>query len=348
MKMYNFENSVVLVTGGTGSFGKALVKKLVQLPITEIRILSRDETKQESMRRTLNDPRIKFFIGDVKDASSLKPAMSYLGVAADYIFHAAALKQVPSCEFFPFEALKTNVIGTQNVLELATFYGVKKTVCLSTDKAVYPINAMGMSKAMMEKIVIAHSLGNSANGSIFCCTRYGNVMASRGSVLPLFADIIRGGGIVPITNPEMTRFMMSLEDAIDLVLYAFSNGEQGEIMVQKAPAATVGTIANVMLEIFEEETSQVQISGSRHGEKIHETLVAAEEFHRARDLPGYFNIQPDSRDLNYGLFFDGQNKVGRNTFASDNTYLLDSSELKVLFSKAGLLDGKQSEWFSVT
>jgi UDP-glucose 4-epimerase len=348
MMIHNFENSVVLVTGGTGSFGKALVKKLLRLPISEIRILSRDENKQDSMRRSLNDPRLKFFIGDVKDSSSLKPAMSYLGVAADYIFHAAALKQVPSCEFFPFEALKTNVIGTQNVLELGTFYGVQKTVCLSTDKAVYPINAMGMSKAMMEKIVIAHSLGNSATGSIFCCTRYGNVMASRGSVLPLFADIIRGGGILPITNPEMTRFMMSLEDAIDLVLYAFSNGEQGEIMVQKAPAATVGTIASVMLELFGVNQSKVQISGSRHGEKIHETLVAAEEFQRARDLPGYFNIQPDSRDLNYGLFFDGQDKIGRTTFASNNAYLLNSAEVKELFLNAGLLNGNQSEWFSVT
>ncbi len=207
---------------------------------------------------------------------------------------------------------------------------------------------MGMSKALMEKVVIAHSFGNSVTGPIFCCTRYGNVMASRGSVLPLFAEIIRNGGIVPVTNPEMTRFMMSLEDAIDLVLFAFANGKQGEIMVQKAPAATIGTIAKVMLEVFEKNPSRIQILGSRHGEKLHETLVAAEEFQRVRDLPGYFNIQPDSRDLNYGLFFDGQDPMGRTTFASDNTRILNSTEVKELFKNAGLLNGNQSEWFSVT
>ena len=292
-------NKILLITGGTGSFGTAFLNKaFANKEFSEIRIFSRDEKKQDDLRKSLNDDRLKFYIGDVRDSASVSQAVK----GVDYIFHAAALKQVPSCEFFPLEAIKTNVIGTENVLLSAEAFKVKKVVILSTDKAAYPINAMGMTKALMEKVMIAKSRNLDDSKSIFCGTRYGNVMASRGSVIPLFINQIKTGKPLTITDPEMTRFMMTLDNAVELVLYAFKNGKQGEMFVQKAPAATVSVLAQALLELYDSK-SPIQEIGIRHGEKKYETLVTTEEMVKANDLGNYYSIASDNRDLNYAPYF---------------------------------------------
>jgi UDP-glucose 4-epimerase len=292
-----FKNKTLLITGGTGSFGNAVLQRFLQTDIKEIRIFSRDEKKQDDMRHQYKSNKIKFYIGDVRNADSVADAVT----GVDLVFHAAALKQVPSCEFYPIEAVRTNVLGTENVLSAAMRAGVKHVVVLSTDKAAYPINAMGISKAMMEKVAIAKSRVASAFGMTVCVTRYGNVMASRGSVIPLFIDQIRQGKPLTITDPNMTRFMMSLEDAVNLVVYAFKNGHAGDLFVQKAPAATIGILAEAVKHVFKSDVP-VDIIGTRHGEKLHETLLTREEHLKAVDLPGYFKVAADNRDLNYGLY----------------------------------------------
>jgi len=293
-----FDGKTLLITGGTGSFGNAVLRRFLNTDIREIRVFSRDEKKQEDMRISLANPKVKFYIGDVRDFDSIKPAMS----GADYVFQAAALKQVPSCEFYPFEAVKTNVIGTENVCNAAIECGVSRVIALSTDKAVYPINAMGMSKAIMEKIVVAKSRLTDPDKTRFCCTRYGNVMASRGSVIPLFIDQIKNKQTITITDPNMTRFLMSLDDAVDLVLYAFNNGDQGDTFVQKAPASTIADLAQALKEIFESDT-EVKIIGTRHGEKLYETLLTREEMSHCEDRGDYYRIPADNRDLNYNKYF---------------------------------------------
>ena len=317
-----FKDKTLLITGGTGSFGNAVLKRFLATDIKEIRIFSRDEKKQHDMRVTANSPKLKFYIGDVRDASSLHAAM----IDVDYVFHAAALKQVPSCEFFPIEAVKTNVLGTENVLEVAIAHKVKKVICLSTDKAVYPINAMGISKAMMEKVAVAKS--RNANDTIITVTRYGNVMASRGSVIPHFAEQIKAGEDLTVTNPHMTRFMMTLEEAVELVLFAFQNGKPGDIFVQKSPASTIEQLANVMIRLFDAR-SKVRIIGTRHGEKLFESLLSKEEFGIARDLGNYYKVEADNRDLNYGKYFDeGEPEVGlEQEYNSHNTKRLTDQEL---------------------
>ncbi len=321
-------NKVLLITGGTGSFGTAFLKKAVaNKDFTEIRIFSRDEKKQDDLRKSLNDDRLKFYIGDVRDLASVSQAVK----GADYIFHAAALKQVPSCEFFPIEAVKTNILGTENVLLSAESHEVKKVVILSTDKAAYPINAMGMSKALMEKVMIAKSRNLDDSKTIFCGTRYGNVMASRGSVIPLFINQIKMGQPLTITDPEMTRFMMTLENAVELVLFAFKNGKQGEMFVQKAPAAKVSVIAQALLELYDSKSQILEI-GIRHGEKKYETLVTSEEMVKASDLGNYYSIASDSRDLNYAPYFSegNKNQVNKDEYNSDNTERLDVVKMKDL------------------
>jgi len=290
-----FKNKTLLITGGTGSFGNAVLDKFLSSEISEIRIFSRDEKKQDEMRHKYSNDKIKFFIGDIRDISTIRNAM--FGV--DFIFHAAALKQVPSCEFFPMEAIKTNVFGTDNLLTVAREFSVKKVITLSTDKAVYPINAMGMSKALMEKTMVAQSRYN--DDIIFCGTRYGNVMASRGSVIPLFIDQIKSGKNLTITDPNMTRFMMTLEDAVNLVIYAFKNGNNGDIFVQKSPASTIETLAEALIELYNSK-SKINIIGTRHGEKLYETLVNREEMLKAEDLESYFRIKSDNRSLDYNLY----------------------------------------------
>jgi UDP-glucose 4-epimerase len=319
-----FKNRILLVTGGTGSFGNAVVQRFINSDIREIRIFSRDEKKQDDMRAIYKTPKIKYFIGDVRDRQSLADAM----VDVDFVFHAAALKQVPSCEFYPIEALRTNSLGTENVLNEAISSHVKKVICLSTDKAVYPINAMGISKAMMEKIAIAKSRISKETQIVI--TRYGNVMASRGSVIPKFISQIKAGSTITITDPNMTRFMMSLADAVDLVMFAFENGKSGELFVQKAPAATVGQLASVLKKIFKAEHTQVQMIGTRHGEKLYETLLTREEFGNAEDLGNYFRVKPDVRDLNYGKFFsEGDVGIAALTdYHSNNTQQLTNDELE--------------------
>ncbi len=289
-----FKDKVLLVTGGTGTFGNAVVRRFLNTDIKEIRIFSRDEKKQDDMRRYYKNDKLKFFIGDVRDIQSVRNAMP----GVDYVFQAAALKQVPSCEFFPLEAVKTNILGTENVLTAAIEYGVKKVVCLSTDKAVYPINAMGMSKALMEKVFVAKSRTVDPDKTLICGTRYGNVMASRGSVIPLFVSQIKSGKPLTVTNPDMTRFLMSIEEAVDLVLYAFENGNQGDRFVRKSPASTIGVLAQALKEIFEVD-NEIKIIGTRHGEKMHETLLTKEEHLVAQDLGDFYRIPPDTRDLNY-------------------------------------------------
>ena len=318
-----FKDKVLLITGGTGSFGNALVRRYIQEDIKEIRILSRDEKKQDDMRKKFNDPRLKFFIGDVRDKSSLTYAMR----GADYVFHAAALKQVPTCEFFPIEAVKTNIIGTDNVLEEAIANNVKKVICLSTDKAAYPINAMGISKAMMEKTFIAKARMSSE--TVICGTRYGNVMASRGSVIPLFFDQIENGHPLTITNPDMTRFLMSLDEAVDLVLFAFEHGQSGDLFVQKSPASTIEDLAEAIIEITNTDVG-IQLIGTRHGEKVYETLLTKEEYAKAEDLENYYRIPMDQRDLNYEQYFDeGNHKLDlEQEYNSHNTYRLDKEEVK--------------------
>jgi len=326
-----FKNKVLLITGGTGSFGNAVLKRFLDSDIKEIRIFSRDEKKQDDMRHALQNPKVKFYIGDVRNKRSVDNAM--LGV--DFIFHAAALKQVPSCEFFPIEAVNTNVHGTQNVLDSAVEHGVKRMIVLSTDKAAYPINAMGISKAMMEKVAIAkaRSLGEDAKTTI-CCTRYGNVMASRGSVIPLWVDQIKAGKDITITDPKMTRFMMTLDDAVNLVLYAFEHGKNGDLFVQKAPAATLDVLAHTLIELYQ-STSKVRVIGTRHGEKLYETLVTREEMSKAEDKGEYYRVPCDGRDLNYDKYFvEGEEKVSNfDDYHSHNTHRLNKEEMKSLLLK---------------
>lgn len=324
-----FKNKILLITGGTGSFGNAVLRRFLDSELKEIRILSRDEKKQDDMRKKYNSPKLKFYIGDVRDYQSVLNAVR----GVDYIYHAAALKQVPSCEFHPMEAVKTNILGTENVLEAAINCGVKRVVCLSTDKAVYPINAMGISKAMMEKVIVAKS--RSSSETVICATRYGNVMASRGSVIPLFINQIRAGIPISITDPEMTRFMMTLDDAVDLVIYAFEHGSPGEIFVQKAPAATIEVLAEALTDLLGEPTHPVQVIGTRHGEKLFEVLLSREEMAAAQDLGDYYRIPPDLRDLNYGKFVDqGEVRISEAVeYSSHNTRRLDVSGMQALLMK---------------
>lgn len=327
--MDSFENQILLISGGTGSFGNAVLRKFLSTGIKEIRIFSRDEKKQDDMRQFYNNDKLKFFIGDVRNKRSIKDAMH----GVDYVFHAAALKQVPSCEFFPVEAVKTNVLGCENVLDTAISCGVKKVIVLSTDKAVYPVNAMGMSKAMAEKVMAAKSR-NGFNGTVLCGTRYGNVMGSRGSVIPLFADQIKSGKPITITEPKMTRYMMTLKDAVDLVIYAFCNGKPGDIFVQKSPAATIETLAKALIELYN-SNSEIKIIGIRHGEKIYETLVNREEMAKAEELENYYRIPADTRDLNYNKYFtEGESGIFRaEEYTSQNTYRLNLEETKELLMK---------------
>ena len=330
-----FKDKILLITGGTGSFGNAVAKRFLNSDIKEIRILSRDEKKQEDMRKHYNNDKLKFYIGDVRDYSSIEGA--FIGV--DYVFHAAALKQVPSCEFYPIEAVKTNVLGSDNVISACVKNDVKKAIFLSTDKAAYPINAMGMSKAMMEKNVIARSRQLRSNDTVLCLTRYGNVMASRGSVIPLFINQIESGKPVTITNPEMTRFMMTLEDAVDLVLYAFKHGEQGDLFVQKAPAATIDVLAKAILELKNCDTDPVYI-GTRHGEKLYEVLVTQEEMTKAVDLEGFYKIPADNRNLNYDKFIEKGSKdiILAESYHSHNTARLDVEGMKKHLLKLDLFN----------
>ncbi len=322
-----FDDSVLMITGGTGSFGRTVLKRFLNTAVKEIRVFSRDEKKQEDLRIELNDNKLRFCIGDVRDTDSLRSAMK----GVDYVFHAAALKQVPSCEFHPMEAVKTNVIGTENVLKTATECGVRRVVVLSTDKAVYPINAMGISKAMAEKVMVASARTQRAGESVFCATRYGNVMASRGSVIPLFVSQIKSGKPITVTDPNMTRFLMSLEDSVDLVLYAFQNGQQGDIFVQKAPASTVADLALALKEIFDSDVA-VQTIGTRHGEKLFESLISREEMAHAEDRGNYFRIPADNRDLNYAKYFsEGDHRVSlAEDYTSHNTRRLDKTEVRQL------------------
>lgn len=319
-----------MITGGTGSFGNTVLKRFLDTNVKEIRVFSRDEKKQEDMRISLANDKVKFFIGDVRDYDSLANAM----VGVDYIFHAAALKQVPSCEFYPMEAVKTNVIGTENVLNAAVAAGVKRVVVLSTDKAVYPINAMGISKAMAEKLVVAKSRLMPKNGPVICATRYGNVMASRGSVIPLFIDQLKGGEVITVTDPNMTRFLMSLEDSVDLVLHAFEHAQQGDIFVQKAPASTVADLAQALKELFG-RVNAVKIIGTRHGEKLYESLISREEMAKAEDMGRYYRIPADNRDLNYKKYFvEGETHISElDDYTSHNTERLDVRGIKELLLK---------------
>lgn len=324
-----FNNKTLLITGGTGSFGNAVLRRFIDSDLSEIRILSRDEKKQDDMRKQFNSKKLKFYIGDVRDYQSVVSAVR----GADYIFHAAALKQVPSCEFHPLEAVKTNVIGTENVLEAAITSGVKRVVVLSTDKAVYPINAMGISKAMMEKVAVAKS--RSSLQTVINVTRYGNVMASRGSVIPLFLDQIRVSKPITVTDPKMTRFMMTLDDAVDLVLYAFENGKAGEIFVQKAPAATIEVLAKALMGLMGKPDHEIRVIGTRHGEKLYEALLSREEMVAAKDLGGYYCVPPDLRDLNYGKFVDeGEARISEATdYNSHNTERLDIEGMQALLMR---------------
>lgn len=324
-----FSDKILLITGGTGSFGNAVLRRFLDSDLREIRILSRDEKKQDDMRKRYNHPKLKFYIGDVRDYQSVINAMR----GVDYVYHAAALKQVPSCEFYPLEAVKTNVLGTENVLEAAINCGVQRVVCLSTDKAVYPINAMGISKAMMEKVIVAKS--RSSGDTVICATRYGNVMASRGSVIPLFTNQIRAGQPLTITDPNMTRFMMTLDDAVDLVLYAFEHGQPGEIFVQKAPAATIETLARALTDLLGVPEHQINIIGTRHGEKLFEALLSREEMAAAEDLGDYYRVPPDLRDLNYGKFVEeGEVRISEAVeYTSHNTTRLDVDGMKALLMK---------------
>ncbi|MGG4011039.1 polysaccharide biosynthesis protein [Bacillus smithii] len=336
-----FKNKCLLITGGTGSFGNAVLKRFLNTDIGEIRIFSRDEKKQDDMRKELKNDKVKFFIGDVRDYNSIAAAMH----GVDYVFHAAALKQVPSCEFFPMEAVKTNVIGTENVLNAAIAHGVKKVICLSTDKAVYPINAMGISKAMMEKVMVAKSRTVSPEKTIICGTRYGNVMCSRGSVIPLFIQQIKNGQPLTVTDPNMTRYLMSLDDAVELVLFAFQNANQGDIFVQKAPASTIGDLAQAVKEIFDAD-NEIRIIGTRHGEKLYETLLTREEMAQAEDLDDYYRIPADTRDLNYDKFFtNGKHEIseGRD-YNSQNTEQLDIPRIKELLLKLDYVKEELENW----
>ena len=322
-------NKTLLITGGTGSFGKAVLRRFIDSDVNEIRIFSRDEKKQDDMRKKYNNSKLKFYLGDVRDIESVRSAIK----GVDYIFHAAALKQVPSCEFYPLQAVKTNVLGTENVLDAAISLGVERVICLSTDKAVYPINAMGISKAMMEKVAVAKS--RESGPTKICVTRYGNVMASRGSVIPLFVDQIRNSQAITITDPEMTRFMMTLNDAVDLVLYAFEHGSSGDIFVQKAPAATINVLTMALTDLMNAPEHEINVIGTRHGEKLYEALLSREEMLAAEDLNGYFRVPPDLRDLNYGKFIDqGTSQISDvSDYNSHNTTRLDIDGMKALLMK---------------
>lgn len=329
-----FDDRVLLITGGTGSFGNAVLRRFLNSGLREIRILSRDEKKQDDMRKRYNDAKLKFYIGDVRDRLGVSQAMR----GVDYVFHAAALKQVPSCEFHPMQAVRTNVLGTENVLEAAIAAGVQRVVCLSTDKAVYPINAMGISKAMMEKVMVAASRNLEGTNTVICGTRYGNVMASRGSVIPLFVEQVQAGKAITVTDPSMTRFMMTLDDAVDLVLYAFEHGRNGDMFVQKAPAATVEVLAQSILELMGKPGHEVREIGTRHGEKLYEALLSREEMACAEDLGDYFRVPPDGRDLNYTKFVEqGEARITQSTHGEDynshNTTRLDVVGMKALLLK---------------
>ena len=321
-----FKDKVLLITGGTGSFGNAVLRRFLKTDIGEIRIFSRDEKKQDDMRKEYNNPKLKFYIGDVRDYNSVMDVMR----GVDFVFHAAALKQVPSCEFYPVQAVYTNILGTENVLNAAIASKVKKVVCLSTDKAAYPINAMGMSKALMEKVIVAKGRNINEEETTICLTRYGNVMASRGSVIPLFIDQVRNGKPITITDPNMTRFMMSLDQAVDLVLFAFKNGKNGDLFIQKSPAATIEVLAHAMKDILGKPEHKVKIIGTRHGEKLYEVLMTKEEKVRAIDMGEYFRVPADGRDLNYSKYFeDGQEVITQaDEYNSHNTYRLNEEELK--------------------
>jgi UDP-glucose 4-epimerase len=334
-----FENKTLLITGGTGSFGNAFLNRFLPTKFKEIRIFSRDEKKQEDLRNLIQDRRVKYFIGDVRDVNSLEFAIE----GVDFIFHAAALKQVPSCEFYPNEALRTNSLGTENVLNVAIRHSVSKVICLSTDKAVYPINAMGISKAMMEKIAIAKS--RVTKKTQIMITRYGNVMASRGSVIPLFVSQIKNKQPITITDPKMTRFMMSLDGAVELVLFAFKKGKSGDIFVHKAPAATIGSLAEVLKEVFNSKSPK-KIIGTRHAEKQYETLLTREEFAKAKDMDNFYRISPDDRDLNYQKYFtEGEESFSQSEdYNSNNTRLLDHAELKALLLKLPFIKNELLQW----
>ncbi|WP_373079647.1 polysaccharide biosynthesis protein [Fusobacterium varium] len=321
-----FKDKVLLITGGTGSFGNAVLRRFLKTDIGEIRIFSRDEKKQDDMRKIYNNPKLKFYIGDVRDYNSVIDVMR----GVDFVFHAAALKQVPSCEFYPVQAVYTNILGTENVLNAVIASKVKKVVCLSTDKAAYPINAMGMSKALMEKVIVAKGRNLKDDETTICLTRYGNVMASRGSVIPLFIDQVRHGKPITITEPNMTRFMMSLDQAVDLVLFAFKNGKNGDLFIQKSPAATIEVLAHVIKDILGKPEHEVKIIGTRHGEKLYEVLMTKEEKVRAIDMGEYFRVPADGRDLNYSKYFeDGQEVITQvDEYNSHNTYRLNEEELK--------------------
>ena len=338
-----FKNKILLISGGTGSFGSAVLRRFLESDIQEIRIFSRDELKQDDMRRFYNNDKLKFYIGDVRDKNSIDDAM----IGVDYVFHAAALKQVPSCEFYPMQAVKTNVIGTENLLNSAIRAGVKKVIALSTDKAVYPINAMGISKAMMERVIIAK--GRNVKGTTMICTRYGNVMASRGSVIPLFIDQVRNGKPITITDPSMTRFMMSLDQAVDLVLFAFENGQNGDIFVQKAPAATIELLANTMKNILGRSNHEVKTIGTRHGEKLYETLLTKEEMVKAVDMGEYYRIPTDTRDLNYNKFFEeGEDVITEaGEYHSHNTHQLNEDELRSLLLKLHEIQNELKEFGAI-
>ncbi|MDA1602342.1 polysaccharide biosynthesis protein [Bacillus cereus group sp. RP37] len=336
-----FKNKTLLITGGTGSFGNAVMERFLDTDIKEIRIFSRDEKKQDDMRKLYTNDKLKFYLGDVRDLASVKNAMH----GVDYVFHAAALKQVPSCEFFPLEAVKTNIIGTDNVLTASIEYDVKKVICLSTDKAAYPINAMGISKAMMEKVFVAKSKTVSPENTLICGTRYGNVMASRGSVIPLFIEQIKAGQPLTVTDPNMTRFLMSLEEAVELVVFAFQNAVAGDIMVQKSPASTIGDLAQAVKELFNVD-NEVKVIGTRHGEKRYETLLTKEEYVVAEDLGGFFRVPADRRDLNYDKYFaEGNQKLTTvGEYNSDNTQILDIEQIKEKLLELEYVKQELKEW----
>ncbi len=325
-----FKGKVLMITGGTGSFGNTVLKRFLSTDVREIRIFSRDEKKQEEMRIALNNPKLKFYIGDVRDYASIYQAMK----GVDYVFHAAALKQVPSCEFYPMEAVRTNVLGSENVMEAAIARRASRVVMLSTDKAVYPINAMGISKAMMEKFMVAKARMQNEGETVICATRYGNVMASRGSVIPLFVSQLKEGKPLTVTDPNMTRFLMSLEDSVDLVLYAFKHGKQGDIFVQKAPASTVADLAQALKEMFKKDNPVREI-GTRHGEKLYESLISREEMAKAEDMGCYYRIPADNRDLNYAQYFsEGEEEIShQEDYTSHNTSRLNVEQIKVLLLK---------------
>jgi UDP-N-acetylglucosamine 4,6-dehydratase/5-epimerase len=331
-----FDNGVLLLTGGTGSFGNAVLRRFLDSGLREIRVFSRDEKKQDDMRKRYQNAKLKFYLGDVRDERSVQAVMR----GVDFCFHAAALKQVPSCEFHPMQAVRTNVIGTENVLNAAIAEGVRRVICLSTDKAVYPINAMGISKALMEKVMVASSRNLEGTGTVICGTRYGNVMASRGSVIPLFVEQMLAGRPITVTDPAMTRFMMTLDDAVELVLYAFQNGRNGDIFVQKSPAATIETLVQALKELLNKPEADVRVIGTRHGEKLYESLLGREERAASEDLGGYFRVPPDGRDLNYDKFFDqGEESLGHGEeYNSHNTERLDVSGLKQLLRKLPFID----------